>query len=209
MKIQLTASILAACVASTSGFVVQQRPAAGPIQSALAAEKQNDMFQEASKSALSFLTASAFAVSAATGPLPANALGETVKTTTSSTTTSTVAKKAAAAPAAKKVDAEKAKAEAEKAKIAKMSGPEKDLYTAKKNSDLAAKTLAEYQKLLSTDKAAYSKAESAVKSAESAASKAGKAYSSAADKLEKAKKSGMPASAVSELSTKACKYFLL
>ena len=100
----------------------------------------------------------------------------------------------------------KARADAEKAAIAKMSKEEKEVYLTKKNLSLAESSLKEYKKVVSDAKSAESKADKALQSQTKATANAKKSFEEASTKLQTAKKQKMPTSAIKELSEIECTY---
>jgi hypothetical protein len=212
MRIQLTqATILAATLAGTAAYVnvapaTNRKPAfsrqasATALEMARSSEDNKNPMTDLTNGAMSLFTASAFAFAAATTVLPAApAMAAVAEKPAVEQGQKAAPGVTTSAPSAKKKMSEK---EQEKIKMAKMSSAEREQYSAKKNLDLSAKTVVEYQKYLTMAKTNDGLATKAVQAAEKAEIPARKAFLAASDKLTAAKSQAMPSSAIKELSEK-------
>lgn len=199
MKVQTRAVLALAIASSASAFaptspMLSDNPATSSVALEMAAQQDGKMsvVENLGKGAMSIMAASALSFSASTMILPIEP--------------ALAAAKSAPAPvvvdkkATKKANEAKAKADAEKAKIAKMGKEEKEVYLTKKNLALSESSLKEYQKFLSEAKDTETKATKNLKSQKKVAENAKKDFVAASKKLQSAKKQKMPESANKELA---------
>jgi len=205
MKFQVQSVAALVLISGASAFSPSVRPvptraAPAGVDLSLAKNDSNDVDMDLGKAAMSFMVASMIAASS-TNPLlpiePAFAAATPAATTTTTTTTTT---KKAAEP--KKVAEPQKAAETPKEAAKKLAPEEKNKIEAKKNLDLAERTLKEYTKIASEAKSTDSKASNALKSQEKVTADAKKAFLAVSDKLSAAKNQKMPQTAIKELSEK-------